>query len=103
MRVGQQSSAVVLELLPRMLALAFFRISEADSRDACLCGGSIILNLAPETAGLSPSVAGCKYRNWRLRLEVCIVGRSQCSGHEYWFVGETGAFLYSDGCQFATK
>ena len=64
--VRLQSSGVVLEMLPRMFALAVCGISEPNGRSSGLCRGPIIANIGPETADLSPAVAGCKHRNRRV-------------------------------------
>ena len=50
----------------RMFALAIFRISKPDGGCSGLCRGPIIAHIGPETTGLGPTVAGCKYRNRRV-------------------------------------
>ena len=66
--VRLQAALEVLQMLPRMLALAILRVREPDSRRGIFTGGPVVAHIGPETAGLGLAAARRKHRHR------CIVG-----------------------------
>ena len=56
----------VLQMLPRVLALAIFRVREPDSRRGIFARGSVVAHISPETPGLGLAAARRKHRHRRI-------------------------------------
>src|SRR5207302_9127949 len=66
--VGLQSALEGLQVDPRVLALAVFRVCEPDSWRSLVACGPVVANVGPEPACFGLPVAGCEH--WHR----CVIG-----------------------------
>src|ERR1019366_6201985 len=64
--VRLQAALEVLQMLPRMLALAIFRVREPDGRRGIFPRGPVVTDISPETSSLGLAAARRKHRHRRI-------------------------------------
>src|ERR1019366_5996841 len=69
-RIGLQSALEVLQVLPRMLALAIFRVCEPDGRRSGFSRWPIVAHIGPHTPSLGLPTPTTKTCRWGPRLAV---------------------------------
>src|ERR1017187_7547506 len=64
--VRLKAALEVLQMLPRMLALAIFRVREPDGRRGIFPRGPVVTDISPETSSLGLAAARRKHRHRRI-------------------------------------
>ena len=64
--VRLKAALEVLQMLPRMLALAILRVREPDGRRGIFPGGPVVTHISPESSSLGLAAARRKHRHRRI-------------------------------------